>query len=299
MEYYGEAAGTKAGGALCEAGGKNCHQFNATPRCAGPWNGEPSASGAELLAMGNPTCASSTYADGLQCCGHKRILLDADQDPGPDLLRYHMKFRFWFQEYEPATATAKASHSDLPRYYYLTEQNAGEYDIPPAFRAPGDPEIPGMPGWPISTSSADLHLTPGTSCVGDCPGGPDCECEHTITSHFSMSNASMIYAGGHCHAPACISIELYKNDTGTPELLCRQVSVYGEGDVAADKFDEVGYVALPPCLWGSKDEGLEPPVFLGEDTPMFSITHTWNTHVGHTGQMASWQMRGVPFAATA
>jgi hypothetical protein len=32
---------------------------------------------------------------------------------------------------------------------------------------------------------------------------------------------------------------------------------------------------------------------------MFSITHTWNTHVGHTGQMASWQMRGVPFAATA
>ncbi|KAH8052627.1 hypothetical protein JL720_14864 [Aureococcus anophagefferens] len=220
VEYYGEAAGTKAGGALCEAGGKNCHQF-----------------------------------------------------------------RFWFQEYEPATATAKASHSDLPRYYYLTEQNAGEYDIPPAFRAPGDPEIPGMPGWPISTSSADLHLTPGTSCVGDCPGGPDCECEHTITSHFSMSNASMIYAGGHCHAPACISIELYKNDTGTPELLCRQVSVYGEGDVAADKFDEVGY-ALPPCLWGSKDEGLEPPVFLGEDTPMFSITHTWNTHVGHTGQMA-------------
>ena len=143
MEYYGEAAGTKAGGALCEAGGKNCHQFNATPRCAGPWNGEPSASGGELLAMGNPTCASATYAGGLQCCGHKRILLDADQDPGPDLLRYHMKFRFWFQEYEPATATAKASHSDLPRYYYLTEQNAGEYDIPPAFRAPGDPEIPG------------------------------------------------------------------------------------------------------------------------------------------------------------
>ena len=152
-----------------------------------------------------------------------------------------------------------------------------------------------MPGWPISTSSADLHLTPGTSCVGDCPGGPDCECEHTITSHFSMSNASMIYAGGHCHAPACISIELYKNDTGTPELLCRQVSVYGEGDVAANKFDEVGYVALPPCLWGSPEEGLEPPVYLGPNTPMFSMTKSRNTLVGHTGQMASWQMRGVPF----
>ena len=38
---------------------------------------------------------------------------------------------------------------------------------------------------------------------------------------------------------------------------------------------------------------------MGEDTPMYSITHTWNKYVGHTGQMASWQMRGVPFAATA
>ena len=46
-----------------------------------------------VRGMGNPTCASSTYAGGLQCCGHKRILLDADQDPGPDLLRYHMKRR--------------------------------------------------------------------------------------------------------------------------------------------------------------------------------------------------------------
>ena len=33
----------------------------------------------------------------------------------------------------------------------------------------------------------------------------------------------MVYAGGHCHAPACLSIELYMNGSGTPELLCRQV----------------------------------------------------------------------------
>ena len=26
------------------------------------------------------------------------------------------------------------------------------------------------------------------------------------------------------------------------------------------------------------------------------VQRTRNTHVGHTGQMASWQMRGVPFA---
>ena len=29
---------------------------------------------------------------------------------------------------------------------------------------------------------------------------------------------------------------------------------------------------------------------------MYSVQRTRNTHVGHTGQMASWQMRGVPFA---
>ena len=37
---------------------------------------------------------------GLTCCKHMRTMLDDDQrqqDNG-DLLRYHMKFRFWFQE---------------------------------------------------------------------------------------------------------------------------------------------------------------------------------------------------------
>ena len=86
------------------------------------------------------------------------------------------------------------------------------------------------------------------------------------------------------------------NATGTPELLCRQVSLYGKGDVAVDRFDEAGYVTLPPCLWGSAEEGLLPPVYLPPGTPMYSVQRTRNTHVGHTGQMASWQMRGVPFA---
>ena len=43
---------------------------------------------------------------------------------------------------------------------------------------------------------------------------------------------SMIYAGGHCHAPSCLSIELYSNETGTPELLCRQVSYFRCADIS-------------------------------------------------------------------
>lgn len=79
---------------------------------------------------------------------------------------------------------------------------------------------------------------------------------------------------------------------GTDTLLCRQLPVYGTGDVLNDKYDEAGYLALPPCLWG-KDEGLEPGIFLPENTPVWSIKQNFNTHSGHYGEMASWQMRGV------
>lgn len=362
-------------GQLCEHGGGKCTHF--TKNCWAQWDGKASDGGADLLAQRNPTCNSEQYSGGLSCCGHRRVLLDHDQDPGPDLLRYHMKFRFWFEEYKegapvrgsysnrpgalprgfdalpPAdnitveaaldrctnaadcsgitfraadgmaggqptrvyftNGTSRAdgqtewqswvverpvSHHHLPRFYYQTENAAGEYDVPPAFRRAGDPPIPGYPNLPISTTKpGDLHLTPGTTCTGTCPAGPDCDCVHTITAHWTMSNARMLYAGGHCHAPSCISIELFRNDTGTPKLVCRQTSHYGVGDVSRDRFDEAGYIVLPPCLWGSEEEGLEPPVWLPPNTPMVSIKKNRNTHAGHYGEMASWQMRGVNFPA--
>mmetsp|Transcript_17894 Transcript_17894/g.54509 ORF Transcript_17894/g.54509 Transcript_17894/m.54509 type:complete len:577 (-) Transcript_17894:42-1772(-) len=300
-EAYYPGAGTRVNGSLCEAGGVNCVSFDSDARCSPAWTGGPETGG-DLVTQRNPTCSSATYVGGLQCCGHTRILLDADQDPGDVLLKYRMKFRFWFQDYSVA-ADGTPSHENLDRYYFLTEAQAGEYDVPPAFRRVGDPPIVGYEEIPESTSPADLHLTPGTTCTGNCPTVDDCDCEHVITSHWLMATpsyeaeggpGSMIYAGGHCHAPSCLSIELYSNETGTPELLCRQVSYYGGGNISHDRFDERGYVVLPPCLWGSPDEGLEPPVFLHNATQMFSKTRSNNTWVGHTGQMASWQMRGVP-----
>jgi len=360
-----------ATGSLCDNGGTKCETWQ--KNCVGSWDGDTTHVGGDLLAQKNPTCNSRQYAGGLRCCGHRRRMIDADQIQivGDSTLRYHMKFRFWFQEYksgeelpgayvhrfgalggddvippetltltdgltkcgatrgcagitfaaaEPKAAgelvriffrpkavaadsvagwhtyvreTTPPSHADLPRYYYTTEANAGEYDIPPAFRTATDPDIPGYPGWPVSTKG-DMHLTPGSSCTGDCPDGPDCECIHTITYHWTMKDARMIYAGGHCHAPSCISIELWNNATGTPQLLCNQSSIYGKGNVEADKFDEEGYVALPPCLWG-EEAGLNKPVWLNGTTPMISIKRNRNTRAGHFGEMASWQMRGVPF----
>uniref|UniRef100_A0A7S4V172 Uncharacterized protein n=1 Tax=Alexandrium monilatum TaxID=311494 RepID=A0A7S4V172_9DINO len=271
----------KTSGSLCDTHGQNCGQF--TKNCVA----EPAG---DLLQQANPTCNSETYVGGLNCCGHKRIMLDADQEIRPELLRYHMKFRFWFQEYQAKDArSGRPSHYDLPRIYYQTEAWAGEYDVPPAFARPGEPLL-GYPEWPAGKP------TPGTECTGTCPDGPDCECTHTITYRWEVSNIRLLYAGGHCHAPSCVSLELYRNDTGTPKLLCRQLPKYGQGNVEQDKFDEAGYLALPPCLWGD-DHGLQPSEFLPANTSLVSIKKNRNTHTGHFGEMASWQMRGVSFPA--
>ena len=59
-------------------------------------------------------------------------------------------------------------------------------------------------------------------------------------------------------------------------------------------YDEEGYLALPPCLWG-EEPGLHPSILLPPNTPLVSIKKNRNTHQGHYGEMASWQMRGISF----
>ena len=222
------------------------------------------------------------------------------------------------QEYKPAVeAVSNASHIDLPRIYWTTEANAGEYDIPPvkntllqfpgcsalslrfcatadrlqdqltqiewavrvcqAFYVEGQPKIVGYP-----EVGPYPELTPGSSCTGDCPHGPSCECEHKITYNNTVSNMRLICeppappppppsplplrcpskasspqlavatadAGGHCHAPACKGIWLHRNDAGHEmELLCHQAPIYGNGTgvtSTAGIYDEKGYVCTPP-----------------------------------------------------
>ncbi|XP_045180973.2 uncharacterized protein LOC123540207 [Mercenaria mercenaria] len=262
---------------LCETNGTSCDSF--IKYCVPPPAGD-------LLRQKNPTCNSKQYAGGLRCCKHKRIMLDADQPVRPELLRYHMKYRFWFQAYE--ANEEQVSHYNLQRLHYQTEAWAGEYDVPPAFARPRKP-IPGYPNWPENTP------TPGTTCTGKCPDGEDCECVHTITHRWTVSNIRLFYVSGHCHAPSCISISLYRNDTGHEmELLCKQVPVHGKGKVSHDKFDETGYIAIPPCLFGN-DMGLNPSIWLPQNTPVVSIKHNRNTHMGHYGEMALWQMRVTSF----
>ena len=44
----------------------------------------------------------------------------------------------------------------------------------------------------------------------------------------SYEGVNLVYAGGHCHAPSCISMELFNADTG--ELICRQLPIYGKSN---------------------------------------------------------------------
>jgi hypothetical protein len=85
-------------------------------------------------------------------------------------------------------------------------------------------------------------------------------------------------------------MELYNADTG--QLLCHVDMLRGSG--GTEPFDERGYIAIPPCLWSSNgtNDGLSPPHFLPLNATLLSIKRA-NSTWPHTGEMASWQMRGV------
>jgi hypothetical protein len=121
---------------------------------------------------------------------------------------------------------------------------------------------------------------------------------HTITGnkmgrhHFSQLNF-------HCHAPTCLAMSVYACSKDTKledcnttngKLLCREEPVYGgtgNPKLSGSKFDEPGYIAIPDCLWGSADQGLEAPFDL-TDTPLHMVK-TANATWGHFGEMAGGQ----------
>jgi len=223
----------------------------------------------DLIQQKNPTCWVETYAGGQSCCHHQNILLDADQPVDSRVDTTYLKFRFYYQEYEPATPTTPATHHNLYRFYYQTEAWSSEYDVEQC--PPGTP-----PSMCIQEITARFQVKDMIECD---PNDQKC--------YANFTGINLIYAGGHCHAPSCISLELYNADNG--ELLCSQTPVLGTGSNA--KFDEKDYVALPPCLWGN-EPGLVPPVFLPLDGNLLSVKRNNNTN-GHYGEMASWQMRGI------
>ena len=70
--------------------------------------------------------------------------------------------------------------------------------------------------------------------VNECDLRKGGECAGNATG---FDGVHLIYAGGHCHAPSCISMELFNADTG--KLLCRHDPVYGESDEVPNENGQV------------------------------------------------------------
>lgn len=250
-------------GALCDAKGANCVSF--VKDCKD-----------ELISSNNPTCTAMTYGGGLSCCTHKRVLLDEDQLNLTEnsLLRYHLKWRFYFDD-----GSNSNKYKNLERLYFQTEDNAGEYDVPPAFVEENSYPIVGYPLWPKNVP------TPNTVCENG-------TCMHVLKHHYKFDyiyDMKLIYVSAHFHING-ISMQLWLNTSGTEILLCSQIPIRGKG--IGKQFDEAGYITIPPCLFDEKGYLDKPPI-ITRDSILISVKYTENTYNGNFGEMASWQMRGV------
>ena len=253
-----KAFGQQKGSLKYTATSESADTGSGTVSCCNTCSPEPRS---DMLDQKNPTCDIRTYTGGQIACHHMWSLLDADQEiPWPDQpLEYHMKFRFWVQEYNASY------HTQVSRTTWGIASPV-EYDVPKC-----GPNVKGC----------SRH-----------PNGVDWI--HTIKGTYE-GHGSLVAAHFHCHAPTCLSVKMYRNDTG--ELLCEERPIYG-GTASQDPnphMDEPGFIAVPPCLWASPNGG-DPSLFgleaspdLGSGTMLHSVK-TANATDGHHGEMAWQQM---------
>ena len=246
----------------------------------------------ELVEQGNSVCNISAYGGGLKCCQGGSFLLDAEQEVPPANDTWRLKYRFYHEDatVEEDDSTAMApSHRNVYRVWWSTEATNNEYDVPKSQAACDDAATPAE--LCVHTIRSQFHgadmLSLGSGCMVH--GDPNGCINASLIAERDGGHFDLLYAGAHCHSPACISVELWNNDTG--ELLCRNAPTYGNGSSAVH--DEVGFaVGIPPCVWGSAEEGLQSPPRLHLTSNLTTIKHANNTH-GHWGVMALWQMRAA------
>eukprot|EP00730_Choanoeca_flexa_P014304 TRINITY_DN6208_c0_g1_i3.p1 TRINITY_DN6208_c0_g1~~TRINITY_DN6208_c0_g1_i3.p1 ORF type:complete len:722 (+),score=149.90 TRINITY_DN6208_c0_g1_i3:253-2166(+) len=233
----------------------------------------------QLVEEKNPTCNLTTYQGGMSCCRHGYILLDKDQNPPQEPDNFYVKYRFYYEDYQP-------SHQNALRVYWMTETFHSEYDVPKA--PPGTPSSMAIHSIQSEfTLREALERFVNYSSIRNATEITDPRCVN-ITKAEQAGGLKLVYAAAHCHAPACISLELYRKSTG--ELICRNTPVYGQSDNA---MDERGYVVgIPPCVWSDKDDSLQNSPLLTMDEPLFQIKKVNSTNA-HIGVMAMFQCRAV------
>lgn len=93
-------------GQVCNNLGQGCSTWikDAAPECGPrPLPDQPGSQCGMLGVQKNPTLLPKTYMGGLNCCVNKQRLLDVGQENAEMdkfVLRYHMKFRIWYEPYK-------------------------------------------------------------------------------------------------------------------------------------------------------------------------------------------------------
>ena len=221
----------------------------------------------------NQACHMDTYHGGLQCCKHSWFLTDQDQDhliPKDKMDTYFLKWRFYFQEYQPASE-AVASHKHLHHWVFLIDAQVNDYEEDNTEY--GTESV----GWISAHLQAkDIGLEDLGKPTDD--GAPPVPKNYTTISPLVMTP--------HCHAPSCIRQELWNADTN--EIICNMTAMYGSDAYGSTNsvFNEKDYVTILPCIFGHQP-GLQNPFHLSPDTNITAIKYFNNTY-RHLGQMAQW-----------
>ena len=235
------------------------------PQCAS----DPMVS--DLLLNKNPTCNASTYVGGMECCRDKDIILDADQEVPSYVDEIRWKWRFYHEPFDAAKHTpimhlewaVNGCDSGGPQGNPKNCRHI-EFDVPQA--PPGTP-----PQHAIANVTSHFQVKDMLAPNG-CSVETDPYCADAKVAAARGGAIALIMAGGHCHSPACLSLELYNDETG--ELLCQVSPRMGKGDKA---HDEDGYIWLPPCQWGHEPH-LRPPPVLPLETRLRAVKRANSTN---------------------
>ena len=79
----------------------------------------------------NPACHLDTYNGGTQCCRHLWLLTDRAEDhliPKNKVDNYFLKWRFYFQEYQPENGLIPASHQHLHHFVFFIDGQVDDYE---------------------------------------------------------------------------------------------------------------------------------------------------------------------------
>jgi len=217
----------------------------------------------------NMACHMNTYHGGLQCCRHSWLLTDRDQDnqiPKDQIDTYYLKWRYYFQEYKPAINSNPPSHKHIHHWVFLIDEAVNDYEEDNVKY--GEESI-GKITAKLQAKNMGLEDTHTPSDDGAPP----------VPTNFTTITPLVMTP--HCHGPSCIRQELWNADSG--EILCNMTAAYGQGK---EVFDESGYIAILPCIFGYQ-QGLQFPFSLTPETNLTAVKYFNNTY-RHLGQMAQW-----------